>query len=300
VPNTTRIDHLYHDLHARDEHVSLHVGDVTDGQAMTRLVLELEPDEVYHLAAQSHVQVSFESPATTLQTAALGTLNLLEAARELYSVKPVRIYQASSSEMFGHAVEFPQNELTPFRPQSPYACAKVYAHFQTINHRRAYGMFASTGILFNHESPRRGEAFVTRKITRAATRIKLGLQNKLYLGNLDAERDWGYAKDYVVAMWQILQQEEPDDFVIATGKTHSIRDFLGAAFGYLGMEWEPYVTIDSHYFRPAEVPSLCGDATKARRAFGWQPTTSFEELVRIMVDADLLLAQQEAAARPGQ
>jgi GDPmannose 4,6-dehydratase len=288
-----RIDHLYHELHARDEHVMVHYGDITDGLGVLRLVLDIEPDEIYNLAAQSHVRISFDSPAATVQSVAVGALHVLEAARQLQRRKEVRVYQASSSEMFGDAVETPQRESTAFRPQSPYACGKVYAHFQAVNYRRAYDLFACTGILFNHESPRRDESFVTRKITRAATRIKLGLQDKLYLGNLDAERDWGYARDYVEAMWLITQHERPDDFVIATGRTHSIRQFLEQTFGYLDLNWQQHVEIDPQYLRPAEVRSLRGDATKARQQLGWQPETSFEQLIRLMVDADLQLAQHE-------
>jgi GDPmannose 4,6-dehydratase len=288
-----RIDHLYHDLHARDDRVMLHYGDVTDGQAVTRLVLELEPDEIYNLAAQSHVQVSFASPVATVQSVAVGALHVLEAARQLNQVRPVRFYQASSSEMFGDAVESPQSESTPFRPQSPYACAKVYAHLQTANYRRAYGLFACSGILFNHESPRRDESFVTRKITRAAARIKLGLQDKLFLGNLDAQRDWGFAQDYVHAMWLIMQHTEPDEFVIATGKSSSIRDLLDIAFDYLELDWHRHVVVDARYLRPAEVNALRGDYSKAREKLGWEPKTDFGQLVRLMVDADLNLARKE-------
>ena len=266
---------------------------MTDGQALTNLVLEIEPDEIYNLGAQSHVRVSFDQPVYTLMTDGVGALNVLEAARILNKRKQTRVYQASSSEMYGAVLETPQSETTPFNPQSPYACAKVYAFFQTINYRRSYGLFASNGILFNHESPRRGETFVTRKITRAATRIKLGLQKKLYLGNLDSKRDWGYAKDYVEAMWLMLQHSEPDDFVVATGETYSIRDFLDMVFGELDLEWDKFVEIDPRYFRPAEVDLLLGDPSKAKSKLGWSPATDARELARIMVEHDLELAQRE-------
>ncbi|GIW97739.1 MAG: GDP-mannose 4,6-dehydratase [Pirellulaceae bacterium] len=290
--STGRIDHLYRDIHENPQ-LMLHYGDLTDGQALTNLVLELEPDEIYNLGAQSHVRVSFDQPVYTLMSDGVGALNVLEAARLLNKRKPVRVYQASSSEMYGKVLETPQTEKTPFNPQSPYACAKVYAFFQTVNYRRSYDLFACNGILFNHESPRRGETFVTRKITRAATRIKVGLQKKLYLGNLDAKRDWGFAKDYVEAMWLMLQQDEPDDFVIATGETHSIRDFLDLVFGQLDLDWHDYVEIDPRYFRPAEVDLLLGDASKAKEKLGWQPRTDVRELARIMVEHDLDLAQRE-------
>ncbi|RMF40128.1 MAG: GDP-mannose 4,6-dehydratase [Planctomycetota bacterium] len=290
--STGRIDHLYKDIH-EDPQLMLHYGDLTDGQALTNLVQELEPDEIYNLGAQSHVRVSFDQPVYTLMSDGVGALNVLEAARLLNKRKPVRVYQASSSEMYGKVLETPQTEKTPFNPQSPYACAKVYAFFQTVNYRRSYDLYACNGILFNHESPRRGETFVTRKITRAATRIKVGLQKKLYLGNLDAKRDWGYAKDYVEAMWLMLQKDEPDDYVIATGETHSIREFLDLVFGQLDLDWHDYVEIDPRYFRPAEVDLLLGDATKAKEKLGWQPKTDVRELARIMVDHDLDLAQRE-------
>ncbi len=290
--STGRIDHLYKDIHD-DPQLMLHYGDLTDGQALTNLVQELEPDEIYNLGAQSHVRVSFDQPVYTLMSDGVGALNVLEAARLLNKRRPVRVYQASSSEMFGKVLETPQKETTPFNPQSPYACAKVYAFFQTVNYRRSYDLFACNGILFNHESPRRGETFVTRKITRAATRIKVGLQKKLYLGNLDAKRDWGYAKDYVEAMWLMLQQDEPDDYVVATGETHSIREFLDLVFGQLDLDWHDYVEIDPRYFRPAEVDLLLGDATKAREKLGWRPKTDVRELARIMVEHDLDLAQRE-------
>ena len=289
---TGRIDHLYKDIH-ENPRLLLHYGDLTDGQALTNLVLEIEPDEIYNLGAQSHVRVSFDQPVYTLMTDGVGALNVLEAARILNKRKQTRVYQASSSEMYGAVLETPQSETTPFNPQSPYACAKVYAFFQTINYRRSYGLFASNGILFNHESPRRGETFVTRKITRAATRIKLGLQKKLYLGNLDSKRDWGYAKDYVEAMWLMLQHSEPDDFVVATGETYSIRDFLDMVFGELDLEWDEFVEIDPRYFRPAEVDLLLGDPSKAKSKLGWSPATDARELARIMVEHDLELAQRE-------
>lgn len=290
--STGRIDHLYQDVHEKSK-LLLHYGDLTDGQALTNLVHELEPDEIYNLGAQSHVRVSFDQPVYTLMSDGVGALNVLEAARLLNKRKPVRVYQASSSEMFGKVLETPQTETTPFNPQSPYACAKVYAYFQTVNYRRSYDMFACNGILFNHESPRRGETFVTRKITRAATRIKLGLQKKLYLGNLDAKRDWGYAKDYVDAMWRILQQDVPEDFVIATGETRTIREFLEMVFGQLELDWNEYVEVDPRYFRPAEVDLLLGDASKARKQLGWTPHTDVRELARIMVEHDLEQAQRE-------
>ena len=271
----------------------LHYGDLTDGQALTNLVQEIEPDEIYNLGAQSHVRVSFDQPVYTLMCNGVGALNVLEAARLLNRRKQVRVYQASSSEMFGWVLKSPQNETTPFNPQSPYGCAKAYAFFQTVNYRRSYDLYACNGILFNHESPRRGETFVTRKITRAATRIKVGLQKRLYLGNLDAKRDWGYAKDYVEAMWLMLQQETPDDYVIATGHTHTIREFLGLVFGQLDLNWEDYVEIDPRYFRPAEVDLLLGDASKAERELGWKPATNLEQLAQLMVQHDLELAQRE-------
>lgn len=290
--STGRIDHLYKDVHERPQ-LLLHYGDLTDGQALTNLVHDLEPDEIYNLGAQSHVRVSFDQPVYTLMTDGVGALNVLEAARLLRKKKSVRVYQASSSEMYGKVLETPQTELTPFNPQSPYACAKVYAYFQTINYRRSYDLFACNGILFNHESPRRGETFVTRKITRAATRIKVGLQSKLYLGNLDAKRDWGYAKDYVEAMWLMLQQDVPEDYVIATGETRTIREFLGYVFEQLELDWQEFVEIDPRYFRPAEVDLLLGDATKAKQKLGWIAKTDVRELARIMVDHDLELAERE-------
>lgn len=291
---TERIDHIYKDPHHIDAKLFLHYGDLTDGQSLTNLVLDLEPDEVYNLGAQSHVRVSFDQPAYTFQSTGGGALNVLEAARQLNKKKTVKVYQASSSEMFGDVLETPQTETTPFRPQSPYACAKVYAFHQTVNYRESYDMFAVNGILFNHESPRRGETFVTRKITRAATRIKLGLQEKLFLGNLEAKRDWGYAKDYVEGMWRMLQHEEPDDFVLATGETQTVQRFAELVFEQLDLNASDFIEIDPRYFRPAEVNLLLGDASKAREKLGWTATTSLEELARLMVENDLELARQEA------
>lgn len=283
--NTGRIDHLYQDPHVRGTRLFLHYGDLTDSVNLVKLLYDLKPDEIYHLAAQSHVRVSFDIPEYTADTTALGTIRILEAMRET-GVKS-RFYQASSSEMFGKVAEIPQRETTPFHPRSPYGVAKVFAYWATVNYRESYNMFAVNGILFNHESPRRGETFVTRKITRAVAHIKAGLQDKLYLGNLDAKRDWGYAKEYVEAMWLMLQQDQPDDYVIATGETHSVREFCEEAFGYVGLDWKKYVEIDPRYFRPAEVDILIGDASKAKRVLGWEPRTKFKDLVRLMVDADI-------------
>lgn len=287
---TDRIDHLYVDPHDPDARMFLHYGDMTDGGSLDRLLHAIKPHEVYNLGAQSHVGVSFLNPVYTSDANALGTLRILEAVRGLDY--PVRFYQASSSEMFGSSPP-PQDETTPFHPRSPYGVSKVYAHWQTVNHREAFGLFAANGILFNHESPRRGETFVTRKITRAATRIKLGLQDKLFLGNLDAERDWGFAGDYAEAMWLMLQADEPDDFVIATGERRSVRDLCKLVFSRLDLEWEDYVEVDPIYLRPSEVDALEGDASKARERLGWKPKVSVEELGRMMVDADLVLAQRE-------
>ncbi|MCA9787451.1 MAG: GDP-mannose 4,6-dehydratase, partial [Candidatus Cloacimonetes bacterium] len=270
--NIDRIKHIYQDPHGQDVHLRVHYGDLTDSSSLDHILARVNPDEVYNLAAQSHVRVSFDQPIFTVDVDALGTLRLLEGIRRLD--KPVRFYQASSSEMYGKVAEVPQSETTPFHPRSPYACGKVYSYWQVVNYRESYGMHASNGILFNHESPRRGETFVTRKITRAATRIKLGLQEKLYLGNLDAERDWGFAGDYVEAMWLMLQQDQPDDYVIATGERRSVKEFLTAVFGRLDLDWTQYVEIDSWYFRPAEVDLLQGDASKAARVLGWTPRTS--------------------------
>ncbi len=282
--NSRRIDHLYVDPHEPGARFFLHFGDLSDAGQLSHLIYNLQPAEIYHLAAQSHVRVSFDMPEFTGEVTGLGTTRILEAIRR--SGIKTRFYQASSSELFGSAPP-PQNEETPMLPRSPYAAAKLYAYWMTRNYREAYGIFAVNGILFNHESPRRGETFVTRKITRALARIKLGLQDKLYLGNLEARRDWGYAPDYVEAMWLTLQQEGPNDYVIATGEAHSVREFLECAFGYLDLDWQKYVEIDPRYFRPTEVDFLLGDSTKARQRLGWQPKVGFQELVRIMVDADL-------------
>ena len=292
---TERIDHLYLDPHVKGVRLLLHYGDLTDGSAMSRLIGDLQPDEVYNLGAQSHVRVSFDQPVYTAETVALGTLNVLEAVRA--AGRPIRFYQASSSEMYGQAAETPQTETTPFHPRSPYGCAKVFAFHQTVNYREAYGMFACNGILFNHESPRRGETFVTRKITRAATRIKLGLQDKLYLGNLDAKRDWGFAGDHVEAMWRMLQADKPDDYVIATGQTHSVREFLAATFRLLDMDWTRHVEADPRYFRPAEVDLLQGDPGKAKAKLDWTPRVDFDGLVKMMVEADMRLAENERVLR---
>jgi GDPmannose 4,6-dehydratase len=292
--NTGRIDHLYQDPHEGDVRLRLLYGDLNDASSLNQILRRIRPDEVYNLGAQSHVRVSFDVPEYTAEVVALGAVRLLEAIRE--EGIECRYYQASSSELFGKVVETPQNETTPFHPRSPYAVAKAYAYHITRNYREAYGMFACNGILFNHESPRRGETFVTRKITRAATRIKLGLQDKLYLGNLDARRDWGFAGDYVDAMWRMLQADEPDDFVVATGETHSVREFLEATFGMLDLDWNAHVEIDPRYLRPAEVDLLLGDASKARDELGWTPSVGFDALVRMMVDADLELAQTEKRA----
>jgi len=293
--NTMRIDHLYQDSHTPDTKLFLHYGDLTDAGNLRKIIEEVQPDEVYNLAAQSHVKVSFDQPEYTVNTDALGTLRILEAIRDYQgrTGRVVKFYQAGTSEMFGKVVETPQKETTPFYPRSPYACAKVYAHWQTINYREAYGLFAVNGILFNHESPRRGETFVTRKITRAAARIKLGLQKKLYLGNLDSRRDWGFAGDYVEAMWMMLQAEKPDDYVVATGETRSIKEFLDAVFKRLELKWESYVEIDKKYLRPTEVDLLLGDSSKIKNKLGWKPRTSFEQLVDMMVDHDIKIAEDE-------
>ena len=283
--NTGRIDHLYRDPHEKGVQLKLIYGDLNDSSSLNKIIQKVGPDEIYHLAAQSHVRVSFEIPEYTAEVTGLGTVRLLEAIRET-GVR-TRFYQASSSELFGNAKQMPQNEETPFYPRSPYAAAKAYAYYITVNYREAYNIFACNGILFNHESPRRGETFVTRKITRGLARIKYGLQSKLYLGNLDAKRDWGYAKDYVEAMWLMLQQEKPEDYVIATGESRSIRDFLEEAFGYQGLDWRDFVEFDPRYMRPTEVDFLLGDASKARTKLGWKPKVTFKELVRIMVDHDL-------------
>ncbi len=287
--NTGRLDAIYADQHSGKSRLFLHYGDLSDASCLARLVGQIRPDETYNLAAQSHVRVSFDSPEYTTDITATGTIRLLEAIRET-GVKS-RFYQASSSEMFGLVQEVPQTEKTPFYPRSPYGCAKVYSYWITVNYRESYGIHASNGILFNHESPRRGETFVTRKITRAVAQIKAGLQEKLYLGNLDAKRDWGHAREYVEAMWLMLQQDTPDDYVIATNETHSIREFLDHAFGHVGLDWNKYVEIDPRYYRPAEVELLIGDYSKAKKKLGWEPKIKFKELVIDMVDADVKLLQ---------
>jgi GDPmannose 4,6-dehydratase len=285
--NTARIDHLYQDPHNKDVRLFLHYGDLSDSSNLNRLLRTIKPSEIYHLGAQSHVRVSFDTPEYTGDVTGLGTVRLLDAILE--TGIETRFYQASSSEMYGKVLEVPQKETTPFYPRSPYGCAKVYGYWITVNYRESYGMHASNGILFNHESPRRGETFVTRKITRALSRILAGKQDALYLGNLDAKRDWGFAKDYVEAMWMMAQQKVGDDYVIATGETHSIRDFLDQAFGYVGMDWNRHVKIDPKYYRPTEVDLLIGDATKAKNVLGWKPKCTFPELVKLMVREDLKL-----------
>jgi GDPmannose 4,6-dehydratase len=292
--NTERIDHLYKDPHEKGVRLKLHYGDLADGTGLTRIVERVQPDEVYNLGAQSHVAVSFQAPEYTGDVVGLGTLRLLDAVRDHieHTKREVRFYQAGSSEMFGSSKP-PQSETTPFEPRSPYAVSKVAGHWYARNYRESYGMFISNGILFNHESPRRGETFVTRKITRALGRIKLGLQDTLFLGNLEARRDWGFAGDYVEGMWRMLQHDKGDDFVLATGEAFSVRQFLEESFGYAGLDWETHVKIDKRYFRPAEVDFLQGDPSKVKKALGWKPTVSFKELVRMMVDSDLELAKQE-------
>jgi len=282
--NTERLDHIYQDVHQADTRFFLHYADLTDGSSLASLLYDVRPDEIYNLGAQSHVKVSFEIPEFTADVVATGTLRLLEAMRR--TGLKCRFYQASSSEMFGSEAP-PQSERTLFHPRSPYACAKVFGHNITVNYRESYGLHASSGILFNHESPRRGETFVTRKITRAVAHIKHGLQPKLYLGNMDARRDWGYAPDYVRAMWLMLQQEQPDDFAIGTGEAHTVHEFVDLAFAYADLDWRDYVEVDARYFRPAEVDYLCADASKARRILDWEPTVTFPELIQIMVEADL-------------
>ena len=289
--NTERLNHIYQDPHASSRRLHLHYGDLTDASGLRDILSKSQPTEVYNLGAQSHVRVSFDQPVYTVSADAIGTLMLLEAIREVKL--PIRFYQASSSEMFGKVVETPQRETTPFHPRSPYACAKVYSYWQVVNYREAYGMYACNGILFNHESPRRGETFVTRKVTRAATRIKLGLQDTLFMGNLDARRDWGFAGDYVQAMWMMLQQPQADDFVIATGETHTVREWIALCFQLLGLNWEKHVKIDPQYFRPAEVDLLLGDAAKARKVLGWKPTIGFTDLAKMMIAADMHLAENE-------
>jgi GDPmannose 4,6-dehydratase len=286
------VEQIYHDPHESGVRFLMHYGDLSDSGSLINLIRDLEPDEIYHLGAQSHVKVSFDVPEYTADATAMGTIRMLEAIRA--SGVQTRFYQASSSEMFGSAPS-PQSESTPFHPRSPYGVSKVFAYWATVNYREAYGMFAVNGILFNHESVRRGETFVTRKITRAVARIKAGIQDKLYLGSLDAERDWGYAPEYVEAMWLMLQNEEPDDFVIATGDSHTVREFVEQAFDRAGLDWERHVEIDPRYFRPAEVDSLCGDPSKASEKLGWKAQTSFDDLVALMVDGDIRLLQDEQA-----
>ncbi|MEY2408235.1 MAG: GDPmannose 4,6-dehydratase [Verrucomicrobiota bacterium] len=293
--NTGRLEHIYADPHQPDARLHLHYGDLSDASALARLLTKIEPEEIYNLAAQSHVRVSFDCPEYTTDITATGVIRLLESIRET-GLKP-RFYQASSSEMYGKVQEVPQTETTPFYPRSPYACAKVCAYWATVNYRESYGLHASNGILFNHESPRRGETFVTRKITRAIAHMVCGLQDKLYLGNIDAKRDWGYAKEYVEAMWLMLQQPEPDDYVIATGETHSVSEFLEMAFRHMGLDWKKHVEFDPRYFRPAEVDLLIGDPSKAKKKLGWEPKTKFAELVKLMVDEDVRLLKEHREGR---
>jgi len=293
--NTQRLDSIYQDSHDVGTRMFLHYGDMTDGNGLSRLIRQVKPTEVYNLAAQSHVRVSFDQPIFTADATGVGALKLLEAVRDFQESNgyQIRYYQASSSEMFGEVAEIPQKESTPFHPRSPYGAAKLYAHWITINYRESYNMHASCGILFNHESPRRGETFVTRKITRAIGRIKQGIQKKLYLGNLDAKRDWGFAGDYVHAMWLMLQQEQPDDYVVAIGETYSVREFCERAFGRVGLDYKDFVEIDPRYYRPAEVDLLLGDPAKIKSKIGWEPKVSFQHLVEMMVDADMELASRE-------
>lgn len=293
--NRNRIDPIFSYMQERKARLFLEYGDLSDGSGLARLLAKIQPDEIYNLAAQSHVRVSFDVPEYTTDVTGTGTVRLLEAIRQV-GLKP-RFYQASSSEMYGKVLEVPQTEKTPFWPRSPYGCAKVFSFFITVNYRESYGMHASNGILFNHESPRRGESFVTRKITRAVAHIKAGLQDKLYLGNLDAKRDWGYAREYVEAMWLMLQQSEPDDYVVATNETHSIREFLDVAFEFAGLDWKKYVEIDPRYYRPAEVDLLIGDYSKAKKKLGWEPKTKFADLVKLMVDADIQLLKDHREGR---
>src|SRR5438874_6968469 len=293
--NTGRLEHIYSDPHLSKTALRLHYGDLSDASSLARLISKIMPEEIYNLAAQSHVRVSFDGPEYTTDITGTGTVRLLEAIRET-GINP-RFYQASSSEMYGKVQEVPQTETTPFYPRSPYGCAKVFAYWITVNYRESYGLHTSNGILFNHESPRRGETFVTRKITRAAARIKAGVQKRLFLGNLDAKRDWGYAPEYVEAMWLMLQQDNADDYVIATGETHSIREFLDVSFGLAGLGWEQYVHIDPRYYRPAEVDLLIGDSSKAKRQLGWAPKTTFPELVRIMTEADIAMLEHEMSGK---
>jgi len=293
--NTSRIDHLYRDPHINGIRLFLHYGDLSDSTSLIKLLYRLQPDEIYHLGAQSHVRVSFDIPEYTGDITALGTIRLLEAIRE--TEIDCKFYQASSSEMFGKVVESPQSEKTPFYPRSPYAVSKIYAFWMTVNYREAYGLYACNGILFNHESPRRGPTFVTRKITRGISRIKAGLQKKLYLGNLDAKRDWGYAPEYVEGMWRMLQQDKPEDYVLATGETHTVREFLEEAFTHAGMDWQEYVELDSRYLRPTEVDMLTGDPRKAEKVLGWKAETRFEKLAQLMVDADQEILELELAGK---
>ncbi len=293
--NTSRLDPIYTDPHVEKSRLFLHYGDLSDGSALARLLAKVEPNEIYNLAAQSHVRVSFDCPEYTTDITGTGTVRLLEAIRET-GIKP-RFYQASSSEMYGMVREVPQTETTPFYPRSPYGCAKVFSFWLTVNYRESYGLHATNGILFNHESPRRGETFVTRKITRAVAHIKAGLQEKLYLGNLDAKRDWGYAKEYVEAMWLMLQQDTADDYVVATNETHSIKEFLDVAFGHAGLDWKKHVEIDPRYYRPAEVDLLIGDYSKAKKQLGWEPKTKFVDLAKLMVDADIKLLKDHREGR---
>ena len=290
--NTERIEHLYQDPHVNNVKLFLHYGDIADSTNLIKLLYRIQPDEIYHLAAQSHVRVSFDIPEYTGDVTGLGTIRILEAIRET-GLKS-KFYQASSSEMYGKVQEVPQRETTPFYPRSPYGVAKVYAYWATVNYRESYGIFACNGILFNHESPRRGETFVTRKVSRAVARIKTGLDDKLYLGNLDAKRDWGYAKEYVEAVWLMLQQDQPDDFIIATGEVHSVRELVEEAFSYLGLDWQKYVEEDLRYYRPSEVDLLVGDANKAKKLLGWEAKTKFKDVIRLMIDADLGKAREEA------
>jgi GDPmannose 4,6-dehydratase len=293
--NTSRIDAILPDWHEREARLFLHFADLSDATSLFKLLHQIQPDEIYHLGAQSHVRVSFELPEYTGDITAIGTTRMLEAIREIGF--KTKFYQASSSEMFGSTKERPQRETTPFRPSSPYACAKVYAYWMSVNYRESYGLFVSNGILFNHESPRRGETFVSRKITRGVARIRAGLQKKLYMGNLDARRDWGYAPEYVEAMWRMLQLDTPDDFVVATGETHTVRELLETAFQHAGLDWQTYVEIDPKYFRPTEVEYLQGDASKAESAFGWRPRVRFQELAKLMVDADIQLLEDQLSGQ---
>ena len=293
--NTGRIDHLYQDPHINGVRLFLHYGDIADSTNLIKLLYRIQPDEIYHLAAQSHVRVSFDIPEYTGDVTALGTVRILEAIRE--TGLKARFYQASSSEMYGQAKEIPQRETTPFYPRSPYGAAKVYAYWVTVNYRESYGLFACNGILFNHESPRRGETFVTRKVSRAVARIQAGMDNELYLGNLEAKRDWGYAKEYVEAIWLMLQQDRPDDYIIATGEAHSVREFVEEAFSYVGLDWRKYVKKDPKYYRPSEVDLLIGDASKAKRVLEWEAKTRFRDLIRLMVDADVATVKESAIER---